>query len=573
LDLLIPLLTIITVTEPQNFELCPGIVLQSPVKISFSDSEQKLVCGDPQTPGWKKIPRSQAEYLLKIFLQHQGYYFPTFRVAPPVLTVSVGKPTFVREIHANKLEGVHLNYNKLRYVRGGRLKPATLDDVSGWTLSETRRQGYGCPHIQISADPKTGIIDVQTQLGPKHYITDFERTDDPAINSAALRRFEAFQRGDELNVQNLTLTTRRMMREDLFLSAYFDFACSDVGSLALKEVLVTARPRLISFGVGADTEGGIRSRARFKNTRLGTMASSFELILSASFRDQSFDSTAQIYTSSHYPRFHLSPHLEIKRESEREYESVTGLFEFLPATTWDSSLLHLLLRAGPAFQYIYTVSGQGPRNSIFLSLNSHLMVMDHDFEYFLGEPQRGWRIQIDTESRFKHVFSDLTAHKFVLGMEQMWNLGNFEPPYITFGWRGFLGTTWIENSSIIPQELPVAMRFFLGGDANIRGFDRKEIPFNDEGFLSAVYLGLEMRAGKLFPFDLQPLIFTDLAKGSRESFDLDDRLFWAPGFGLRWNSPIGVFRATLAHGFTESFDSRLPESNRWQFFLSYGQEF
>ncbi|MBY0371334.1 hypothetical protein K2X33_11650, partial [bacterium] len=41
-------------------ELCPGRALVGPHDPGFTDTEKKLICGDPESPGWKEVPESQA---------------------------------------------------------------------------------------------------------------------------------------------------------------------------------------------------------------------------------------------------------------------------------------------------------------------------------------------------------------------------------------------------------------------------------------------------------------------------------------------------------------------------------
>ena len=53
---------------------------------------------------------------------------------------------------------------------------------------------------------------------------------------------------------------------------------------------------------------------------------------------------------------------------------------------------------------------------------------------------------------------------------------------------------------------------------------------------------------------------------------VDSPLYTAPGLGLRWASPVGTLRATLARGFASRQLAEDPIPNL-QFFLSFGREF
>ena len=117
------------------------------------------------------------------------------------------------------------------------------------------------------------------------------------------------------------------------------------------------------------------------------------------------------------------------------------------------------------------------------------------------------------------------------------------------------------------------MRFFIGGDADFRGVGPGELG-DESGFLSGVYEGLELRAGDLLPFKLQPLVFIDAAMAGRGSLKLDPDVYYAPGAGMRWSTFIGAFRVTLARSFVWRRDpATAPGRPHWQFFFSYGREF
>jgi outer membrane translocation and assembly module TamA len=118
----------------------------------------------------------------------------------------------------------------------------------------------------------------------------------------------------------------------------------------------------------------------------------------------------------------------------------------------------------------------------------------------------------------------------------------------------------------------VNQRFFLGGDENFRGFDRKELPGDRRGYFTVLYQGLELRAGEWFPLSLQPFLFLDFAQAGDRPASLDPAWFYAPGLGLRYDSIIGTLRASVARSFARQPDPRDPAPHA-QFFLSLGKEF
>lgn len=122
--------------------------------------------------------------------------------------------------------------------------------------------------------------------------------------------------------------------------------------------------------------------------------------------------------------------------------------------------------------------------------------------------------------------------------------------------------------------LPTELRFFLGGIDNLRGYSRYELPENGLGALTSFYLGIENRFPSFLPWNLEPLVFSDFGNLSQDSLTFSSYGYASPGIGLRLNSPIGVFRATLARGVVlGTLPTNTEDKSHWQFYFGYGQEF
>jgi translocation and assembly module TamA len=69
-------------------------------------------------------------------------------------------------------------------------------------------------------------------------------------------------------------------------------------------------------------------------------------------------------------------------------------------------------------------------------------------------------------------------------------------------------------------------------------------------------------------------LFVDAAIGGRSSAELDPDVYWSPGLGLRWGSPVGPFRFTFARSYVwDRGGAPDAHSPAWQFYLSFGEEF
>lgn len=550
-------------------EPCPGVIFVGD-EVRLSDSERRMVCGDPESEVWKDLPRSQVEGYLRAYFQQRGYHFPSFTTRDRVLVVDPGRRVSVSKLTGRALP-LGLDLGKRRRVVGRPLTPALLDAVKREVLLDLQNLGYGCPEVAVAADAKTGELEA-TLLGGGVFVVDaIEEPVLEGVDSGIFRRYEAFERGKPMDRRLLSLTSDRIVTEALFLSSSYDVSCGTDG-VRLVHRAAPAPPRLLRLGVGVDTEGFFRARASWKHSRIGWRGSSAEATLEASSREQSIETFLRWYLGPS-SRWHLVPRAVAARTDEARFETRSAELSLMPAVSFDAQRLHGAFQAGPAVQYADTFRGIGPEASVFMTFNTHAELATHSFEYFQRDPRRGSRADLDTVSRVSEISSELTAHRIRISLQKLWNLGSYDPPLAVLGTRGWVGTTVVGDRQAAVDGLPPAFRFFLGGDGDFRGAGRGEL--SDEfGYLTAAYQGIELRSGDVLPYRLQPLVFVDAAMAGRTSLHLQRDVYYAPGFGVRWATFVGAFRLTLAHSLLWRRDpATVPPRPHWQFFFSYGREF
>lgn len=108
--------------------------------------------------------------------------------------------------------------------------------------------------------------------------------------------------------------------------------------------------------------------------------------------------------------------------------------------------------------------------------------------------------------------------------------------------RGEIGTVEVDDV----DRLPLSRRFFTGGDDSVRGFDYQSLgPVNDEGdviggrHLAVASIELE----QLIAGNWGAAVFTDAGNAMN---DLSVNLRRSSGVGLRYRSPVGMFRVDVA---------------------------
>ena len=564
------LLLLLAVSARAEEKLCPTVEFVD-AKIELTEAEKRLVCGDENREGWKKVPLEQAKYFLRAFLQQRAYLHPRFEAESGVLRVWPMERTKISGIFAEGLpEDVRLS--RRRGVVGSWLTPSALDGLQAWIKSELHYRGRGCPTVKSTADADSGIVQVTVDPGPVHYIEYIHEAETGSVDPGVFRRYEAFNYGNRLDLRLLNLSADRVVGSDLFLSAYYDLSCSS-RALTISQNVVTGPPRLVTAGVGFDSEDLAKAQVRYRNSRIGWRASRFDARVSASQRVQLGETQLHWYPAP-AARWFIQPRASGRREDELRYEAAFADAALEPGIEFDDQALRLAFQGGPAFEYVRTLRGVGPPDQALLAMHLRLSLVGHLYEYYLRDPRTGFYATIETTSRQKGIQSPFTMHRITVTAQRLWNVGLYDPPLLVVGWRTATGTTLVDAEATPPGALSAPLRFFLGGDSDLRGFARKELPVSGEGFLTSVYQGLELRLGGMLPKRLEPLLFIDAAMGGRRSVELEREIYWSPGAGFRWGSPVGAVRLTAAYSMPARRDPTLIEhKNHWQLFFSWGQEF
>ncbi|MBC7691281.1 MAG: BamA/TamA family outer membrane protein [Methylotenera sp.] len=553
---------------------CPHITIKGENIPKFTDTEKRLICGDPKTDdavgdSWKSIPNSQAKFSLDTFLQSRGYFDAVYEMREDGFSVNVGKPTQVKA-----LVGVgsppDLELFRKRRVVGEILTPALLDKVEQWTAQRLQGIGYACPEIKSEADPKTGIITVAMVPGEKQIAARVIDESSGGITPGILDRYNAFNFGKLFNGDLLVLSERRILRDGVLQGLHFSNACEKEG-VVIKRTGIEGPPRLLTVGFGTNTEGLLLVKASWKNTRIGRRASLIDVTALASSKTQQVNATMNWYNFAHTSRRYIQPSIAFIHANENPYEISEVRTQLHEATSYDSQDIGLTFKAGPTLEFIKTARGNGPKDSHFLSFETDTSLTSHYNEFYFKSPRTGYRVDLTTFFNSDPIYSETTAERINLDWEALWNYRNFDPPLWVLGFRGGLGTVVSGERPGPGTKLPPHFLRYLGGSENLRGFGRQELTDKGSGAMSSVSAGVEWRwVESPLPFDLQPFVFTDLGLLGLNPLDFDSPLYWSPGLGIRWESPVGALRATLAHGYASG---QPPEVSHLQFYFSFGEEF
>ncbi len=162
---------------------------------------------------------------------------------------------------------------------------------------------------------------------------------------------------------------------------------------------------------------------------------------------------------------------------------------------------------------------------------------------------RGYRLALDLNGGTETFGSDVSFARLQVGAEgvyQVWDRGR------VLG-RLQLGKVWVEPF----EDLPLSQRFFAGGDQSVRGFDYQALaPRNEDGdVIGGRYLAVaSVELEQLLVGNWGAAVFTDHGNAVN---DLDEDLRTSVGVGLRYRSPVGVFRLDVARATDGDESARL----------------
>jgi outer membrane translocation and assembly module TamA len=307
--------------------------------------------------------------------------------------------------------------------------------------------------------------------------------------------------------------------------------------------------------------------------RLGPEASNIEALVDSSFVRQEARVFGRWYYSRKNIRDFIEPTILYEHLNEPRYESQNIDISLLHG--WSRELASGLaeFRIGPAWELEEINRGLGPDLLNVTYIESRLNWLSHDAEYFSLSPRDGARLAIDYLQTQEDWGTPFTASRVRLQGATLFNLFGFDPPFLIFGLRYSLGTTWTQTG-VDPEELPLRLRFYAGGFEDLRGFARQSLPRTGTGALTEAILGLEARAYRLLFQRLDPFVFLDIGRLGLKSSRLDEPVYLSPGFGLRWESAFGIFRGFIARGAILRPPPGTPSPYvDWQAGLSLGEEF
>lgn len=536
--------------------ICPTVIIHGQDdKIKLTETEKLLVCGDPKSDSYKEIPSYQASYFFTAFLQSRGYLKPTFNTVDGVLHVDTGPLKHLKKIQIHSLDKEERQAVKKELKRRyhkGVLNPNLLDALEKRSKKIMGERGYPCAHPAIIADADSQMVEVTLNQGKLYRFGEVQREKIKGLEENALDRYYPYKSTDLYNEKLLKLNEKRLLRAEVLQGTYYLNNCADdMTDLELSQHFILGPPRTIRFGVGASTELGPMTRLRWSNNRYKSMASILSLNAQASIRSQSLSATADSFFWKHRPQRSLFTEMELSRESQIDYEQ--SLFGIRPHMKWtyDWRRFYQSYTLGPSYEASTYHAKSSPDTKTYsaVNINGSTQLMSHTYEFFDIHPQAGSILGFNFDFRHPSLgFSDPLLMLFGT-YSQLTEMGFWGKGSVIGAYRLNAGTTWVSDDVSL-KSLPPSVKFFGGGSDDVRGFLLNTLPDNDGlGALTKLELKLELRRTYVIIESVEIFGFIDNAYFGSKSWDIDPRLWYSPGAGVRWLSGLGLVQGYISRGY------------------------
>lgn len=555
-----------------NQKVCDTVIIHGEEEIKLSDDETRLICGDKNSEAYNLIPDYQASFLMTGFLQARGYVNPRFETQNNVLHVYPQEKVYVSKItiEGDDSESKPLFEKKIfRHFRQEMLRPKVLNNLEEETKSLYRNDGNPCAKVKSTADPKTGAVILNVTGLKKFPFGEFEREHVDGIYSEAFDRFTSFSAVDNFSERELKLTEKRILRSEVAQGVYFQEKCDlEKGEFSFNQKFIMGEPRTVRFGVGASTEYGPMFRFKWAHLRYGNMASRRELNIQATFINQSFHFLSERFFWKDAPRRSVLTEAEIDREDQDTYQEYYAKVGSNLQWTRDNWSRFWQWSAGPAYTYSRYFTNADPieKTSGTVAIEGEFLSKTHSYEVYDIHPEEGEMYQFNIDGRPKSFGFDENLLKLDGTIVHLYNVGGWGKGDAIIGTRFYAGTSMVRDSVDL-NNLPPSVKYYGGGSDDVRGFELESLPANNGvGALTKAVAKLELRKTHTVLPTIESLAFIDFGLFGQQSWELDDRLFYSPGVGVRWLSPIGLIQSYVAR----SLSNKTEKDDGWFFYFGFG---
>ena len=357
-----------------------------------------------------------------------------------------------------------------------------------------------------------------------------------------LRRFLSFKTGDTFSHKELHRTRLNFYQSSRFDEVVMEPLLDEVEDLAvpIHVTLVTGKQQYWRTGIGYGTNTGARVSLNYENTQVSELPHVYNFDVLASEKAQSLETRYTIPLSGHVEN-KLIGKLGYIHEDLSTYETEIYYAEMELKHGFDND------KIGSAFlRYSFEESDIGTDDNQSKLLIPGLRFSHRSYDDLIN-PKKGYQLRYEARGSYDGPLSDITFGQVIGAGSFMWPLGN----RLTLHSRAEAATTFYKDDF---TELPASLRFFVGGNNSVRGYNYKSRGPEDEN--GDVIGGDSLLVGSLeceyaLTEDWGLAVFYDVGSAFDVS-DKDPEFVSGAGVGVRRYTLIGPIKIDLATRVSES---------------------
>ncbi len=420
-------------------------------------------------------------------------------------------------------EGQRLNHGDYENAKS---RLTTLASERGYIDARWQKR-----RLEVEPETNSARIELVLDSGPRYRYGEID-FDETVVSESFLRRYLPFEQGQPYVASELLDLQYRLDDSNYFQSVSVRARRQQASDRRIPvEVDLEARPKhRYTFGIGFGTDTG--ARVSFGRDTRYTNDSGHRLEMVAQVAQRATEAEARYVIPLTEPwRERLA--LETSLTEEEVGDGETRQFEL--------GIARITSKAG--WQRRLSLTYQRSRDEIGDEVDTRDLVIPGIAlsRSAFNDPvyaTRGYGIAGDLRGGSASLGSDVSFSRLLLqarGLTELWSdarlLGRLEG-----------GRVWVDGV----VELPLSQRFFAGGDNSVRGFAYQSLgPEDEQGrviggrYLAVASLELE----QLVWGNWGAAVFADHGNAVN---DTDADLRTGAGVGMRYRSPVGVFRVDIA---------------------------
>ena len=522
------------------------------------------------------------------------------------IEINEGEPTIVEQVRLDGFDGVpadHVERLQARLpIAAGKPRDQRLILASN-VMAVAELRDHGFPYSTVSMIERPGSTDTRVQLtvaaetGPQSVFGDITIEGDVSVDEDVIRREIAFSEGDLYQLSRITETQRRIYSLELFQFVNVAPRLPEDRSPQVPIIVTVAegKHRRLQLAGGYGSEEKARGRINWRHVNFGGGARTGEVEAKASSLEQGLrGSFMEPFLFQRGLSLRLSGSTWWANEPVYEYRSSGGRIgltkEFSRAGVGGERGVRNVVSATLIQEYEdYTIAAGILEDQTFreeliaLGLDPDtgrgtgtVTAIELDFERNTStrplDPQQGYVINGHMEK----------AGQWLRGTFDYTELSGEVRGYVPLGsrfvWanRARAGTLAGPSAALIP----FYKRYFVGGSSSVRGWGRYQVsPLAPTGQPIGGRTMMEVSTEARFGIrgKLGGVLFVDGGNVWAEPWEVQmNKLRWAVGPGIRYDTPIGPMRVDLGVQLNPVDGLVLegnPEKRKWRLHFSIGQAF